>query len=128
MSLPLPKTRPHVMRKQLAKRILLCFPTYLVTHKLFVSFHDNFVRDKLTPISFQIYIVLKFLPVVRTEKQRGEKKEKRGMAEYCVTGGSGFIATYLIKALLQKGHTVRTTVRDPGKKKKKIKFSTSVNY
>lgn len=35
------------------------------------------------------------------------------MPEYCVTGGSGFIATYLIKSLLENGHTVRTTVRDP---------------
>ena len=32
---------------------------------------------------------------------------------YCVTGGTGFIAGYLIKALLQQGHTVRATVRDP---------------
>lgn len=37
------------------------------------------------------------------------------MPEYCVTGGTGFIAAYLIKALLLKGHIVRTTVRDPGK-------------
>lgn len=36
------------------------------------------------------------------------------MAEYCVTGGTGLIAAYLVKALLEKGHTVRTTVRDPG--------------
>ncbi|GMN38548.1 hypothetical protein TIFTF001_007789 [Ficus carica] len=35
------------------------------------------------------------------------------MPEYCVTGGTGFIAAYLVKALLEKGHTVRTTVRDP---------------
>ncbi|KAF3431858.1 hypothetical protein FNV43_RR26594 [Rhamnella rubrinervis] len=36
------------------------------------------------------------------------------MPEYCVTGGTGFIAANLIKALLERGHTVRTTVRDPG--------------
>lgn len=36
------------------------------------------------------------------------------MPEYCVTGGTGFIAAYLVKCLLEKGHTVRTTVRDPG--------------
>ncbi|KAI8023859.1 Tetraketide alpha-pyrone reductase 2 [Camellia lanceoleosa] len=35
------------------------------------------------------------------------------MAEYCVTGGTGFIAAYLVKSLLEKGHFVRTTVRDP---------------
>jgi nucleoside-diphosphate-sugar epimerase len=36
------------------------------------------------------------------------------MPEYCVTGGTGFIAAYLVKSLLEKGHRVRTTVRDPG--------------
>ncbi|XP_021910127.1 tetraketide alpha-pyrone reductase 2 isoform X1 [Carica papaya] len=36
------------------------------------------------------------------------------MPEYCVTGGTGFIAAYLVKSLLEKGHAVRTTVRDPG--------------
>lgn len=35
------------------------------------------------------------------------------MLEFCVTGGTGFIAAYLVKALLEKGHTVRTTVRNP---------------
>ncbi|KAH9771840.1 hypothetical protein WN944_019836 [Citrus x changshan-huyou] len=35
------------------------------------------------------------------------------MPEYCVTGGTGFIAAHLVKALLDKGHMVRTTVRDP---------------
>ncbi|PPS11258.1 hypothetical protein GOBAR_AA09384 [Gossypium barbadense] len=33
--------------------------------------------------------------------------------EYCVTGGTGFIAAYLIKSLLEKGCFVRTTVRNP---------------
>ena len=36
------------------------------------------------------------------------------MPEYCVTGGTGLIAAYLIKSLLEKGHIVRTTARDPG--------------
>ncbi|XVE75184.1 hypothetical protein DITRI_Ditri12bG0075200 [Diplodiscus trichospermus] len=36
------------------------------------------------------------------------------MPEYCVTGGTGFIAAYLVKSLLEKGCFVRATVRDPG--------------
>ncbi|KAM7270202.1 hypothetical protein ACFE04_029416 [Oxalis oulophora] len=40
------------------------------------------------------------------------------MPEYCVTGGTGFIAAYLIKSLLEQGHTVRATVRDPDDKDK----------
>lgn len=40
------------------------------------------------------------------------------MPEYCVTGGTGFIAAYLVKSLLEKGHTVRITVRDPGNVRK----------
>ncbi|EEE53797.1 hypothetical protein OsJ_00221 [Oryza sativa Japonica Group] len=35
------------------------------------------------------------------------------MPEYCVTGGTGFIASHLIRALLAASHTVRATVRDP---------------
>ncbi|KAE8693762.1 Tetraketide alpha-pyrone reductase 2 [Hibiscus syriacus] len=40
------------------------------------------------------------------------------MAEYCVTGGTGFIGAYLVKSLLEKGCFVRTTVRDPGDEEK----------
>jgi hypothetical protein len=32
----------------------------------------------------------------------------------CVTGASGFIASWLVKLLLERGYTVRGTVRDPG--------------
>ena len=38
------------------------------------------------------------------------------MPVYCVTGGTGFIAANLVKSLLERGHTVRTTVRNPGSK------------
>jgi nucleoside-diphosphate-sugar epimerase len=32
----------------------------------------------------------------------------------CVTGAGGFIASWLVKRLLQKGYTVHGTVRNPG--------------
>ncbi|XP_057456782.1 cinnamoyl-CoA reductase CAD2-like isoform X2 [Lotus japonicus] len=32
----------------------------------------------------------------------------------CVTGGSGYIASWIVKFLLENGYTVRATVRDPG--------------
>ncbi|CAJ1934032.1 unnamed protein product [Sphenostylis stenocarpa] len=36
----------------------------------------------------------------------------------CVTGASGFIASWIVKFLLQHGYTVRATVRDPSNPKK----------
>ncbi|EEF44584.1 cinnamoyl-CoA reductase, putative [Ricinus communis] len=36
----------------------------------------------------------------------------------CVTGGSGYIASWLIEFLLQRGYTVKATVRDPNDPKK----------
>uniref|UniRef100_A0A161ZW07 Dihydroflavonol 4-reductase n=1 Tax=Daucus carota subsp. sativus TaxID=79200 RepID=A0A161ZW07_DAUCS len=36
----------------------------------------------------------------------------------CVTGASGFIGSWLVMRLLQRGYTVRATVRDPGNPKK----------
>jgi anthocyanidin reductase len=39
----------------------------------------------------------------------GEKKKTA-----CVTGGNGYIASALIKMLLEKGYAVKTTVRNPG--------------
>nr|AJF94633.1 anthocyanidin reductase [Onobrychis viciifolia] len=44
-------------------------------------------------------------------KQFGKKKA-------CVIGGTGFMASLLIKQLLQKGYVVNTTVRDPDNHKK----------
>jgi len=42
----------------------------------------------------------------------GDEKTMRNTA--CVTGGSGYIASALIKVLLEKGYAVKTTVRNPG--------------
>ncbi|PIN11799.1 Flavonol reductase/cinnamoyl-CoA reductase [Handroanthus impetiginosus] len=46
-----------------------------------------------------------------------KKKEKKG--KVCVTGGTGFVASWLIMRLLQHGYTVNTTVRSQSAGSKK---------
>ncbi|KAI9113149.1 hypothetical protein K1719_015674 [Acacia pycnantha] len=41
-----------------------------------------------------------------------------GSETVCVTGASGFIGSWLVMRLLERGYTVRATVRDPGNIKK----------
>ncbi|CAK8542212.1 unnamed protein product [Lathyrus sativus] len=49
-----------------------------------------------------------------------------GKGRVCVTGGTGFIGSWIIKTLLQNGYTVNTTVRpDPGQKKD-VSFLTNL--
>ncbi|KAG9459628.1 hypothetical protein H6P81_004136 [Aristolochia fimbriata] len=38
----------------------------------------------------------------------------------CVTGGAGYIASWLVKLLLERGYTVKATVRDPDNPKKTL--------
>uniref|UniRef100_J3M1P4 NAD-dependent epimerase/dehydratase domain-containing protein n=1 Tax=Oryza brachyantha TaxID=4533 RepID=J3M1P4_ORYBR len=40
----------------------------------------------------------------------------------CVTGGNGYVASLLIKMLLEKGYAVQTTVRDPNNEEKVSRF------
>ncbi|KAK8639744.1 hypothetical protein V6N13_138114 [Hibiscus sabdariffa] len=44
----------------------------------------------------------------------------------CVTGGTGFIASWLIKTLLEQGYSVHTTIRPDPENKKDISFLTSL--
>ncbi|XP_059633983.1 vestitone reductase-like [Cornus florida] len=44
----------------------------------------------------------------------------------CVTGGTGYLASWLIKKLLQHGYSVRTTIRSHPDKKKDVSFLTNL--
>jgi len=49
---------------------------------------------------------------------------EEGKGRVCVTGGTGFIGSWIIKRLLEDGYTVNTTVRsNPG-----ILFESKKNY
>jgi len=38
---------------------------------------------------------------------------EEGEKVVCVTGASGYIASWIVKLLLQRGYTVKASVRDP---------------
>ena len=46
------------------------------------------------------------------ERERMESDTGKGKV-VCVTGASGFIASWVVKLLLLRGYTVKATVRDP---------------
>ena len=41
-------------------------------------------------------------------------KTKAALTKYCVTGASGYIGSWLVNTLLERGFKVHATVRDPG--------------
>ena len=44
----------------------------------------------------------------------GDLNNGGGKGIVCVTGASGFIGSWLVMKLLQRGYHVHATVRDPG--------------
>ncbi|KAJ1685975.1 hypothetical protein LUZ63_017365 [Rhynchospora breviuscula] len=53
------------------------------------------------------------------ERERERMSGNTGNGEVvCVTGASGYIASWLVKLLLQRGYTVRATIRDPSDPKR----------
>ncbi|XP_004294328.1 PREDICTED: dihydroflavonol-4-reductase [Fragaria vesca subsp. vesca] len=49
------------------------------------------------------------------EGSESEGNRNGAPAVYCVTGATGYIGSWLVKTLLERGHTVHATVRDPAK-------------
>lgn len=48
------------------------------------------------------------------EGLESEGERNGAPAVYCVTGATGYIGSWLVKTLLERGHWVHATVRDPG--------------
>ncbi|KAI9071510.1 hypothetical protein K1719_046528 [Acacia pycnantha] len=51
------------------------------------------------------------------------ESKRRNENAVCVTGASGFIASWLVKLLLLRGYVVKATVRDPNDSKKAVMVS-----
>ncbi|CAI8583710.1 unnamed protein product [Vicia faba] len=49
-----------------------------------------------------------------------------GKGRVCVTGGTGFLGSWIIKSLLENGYTVNTTVRADPEKKRDLSFLTNL--
>ncbi|XP_027926917.1 putative anthocyanidin reductase isoform X1 [Vigna unguiculata] len=48
-------------------------------------------------------------------KKKKQKKSGEEARRFCVTGATGYIGSWLVETLLQRGYTVHATVRDPEK-------------
>ncbi|XP_039684270.1 vestitone reductase-like [Medicago truncatula] len=51
---------------------------------------------------------------------------EEGKGRVCVTGGTGFLGSWIIKRLLEDGYTVNATVRDDPERKKDVSFLTNL--
>ncbi|KAJ6984788.1 hypothetical protein NC653_022941 [Populus alba x Populus x berolinensis] len=70
---------------------------------------------KYTPLEERISSLVSYRAVATATERMSRGGDGKVV---CVTGGSGYIASWLVKLLLQRGYTVKTTVRDPNDPKK----------
>ncbi|KAG6786681.1 hypothetical protein POTOM_008289 [Populus tomentosa] len=61
-------------------------------------------------------VYLSFVRFIFISREREREREMEGdKGKVCVTGGTGFLASWLIMRLLEHGYSVHTTIRpDPG--------------
>uniref|UniRef100_A0A6N2L6G2 NAD-dependent epimerase/dehydratase domain-containing protein n=1 Tax=Salix viminalis TaxID=40686 RepID=A0A6N2L6G2_SALVM len=104
-----------------------------IAHELYptLPLPEKCADDKASPLVYEVskekaktlgldYIPLEVSVKDTIEIATGTERMSRGGdgKVVCVTGGSGYIASWLVKLLLQRGYTVKTTVRDPNDPKK----------
>jgi anthocyanidin reductase len=68
--------------------------------------------EELNQIKFIFNLARKNSDMIHIFSSSMASQTKKNTA--CVIGGTGFVASLLIKLLLEKGYAVNTTVRDPG--------------
>ncbi|GJN01651.1 hypothetical protein PR202_ga18931 [Eleusine coracana subsp. coracana] len=82
-----------------------------------ISEHLKEIKIKCQVVGNRTLQVLKFLSTLKictdTEWYSSATMPGGGRKTACVTGGNGYIASALIKMLLEKGYAVKTTVRNP---------------
>ncbi|CAN6561767.1 unnamed protein product [Malus baccata var. baccata] len=106
-----PNKRRHLLSLDGAKERLHLFKAGLLEEGAFDPVIDGCVGvfHTASPVQLSATDPQIHLFVSRTSGERGV---------VCVTGAAGYIASWLVKLLLQRGYTVRATVRDPSDPKK----------
>ncbi|XP_031495231.1 phenylacetaldehyde reductase-like [Nymphaea colorata] len=83
---------------------------------------DPHVSSSLSPSLYKFLGEACFWQTPPTLRRQGDNRGEERVREMgkvvCVTGASGYIASWLVKLLLERGYTVRATVRDPDDPKK----------
>ena len=66
-------------------------------------------------VSYKIKAIVQYLNPIRNQNsEESARKMSSGAGKIvCVTGASGYIASWLVKLLLNRGYTVKASVRDP---------------
>ncbi|RYR69608.1 hypothetical protein Ahy_A03g016167 isoform B [Arachis hypogaea] len=99
----------------------------MILHDIYptIKIPDKCADDKPYEPTFQVSkekaksLGIEFIPLEVSLKETDRRMERNGNGKVvCVTGGSGYIASWIVKLLLHRGYTVKTTLRDPSNPKK----------
>ncbi|KAF3776096.1 Cinnamoyl-CoA reductase 1 [Nymphaea thermarum] len=87
-------------------------PTYQVSKEKVEKLGINYI-----PLQVSLKETVESLKEKKFLGTRGRETERMDKV-VCVTGGSGYVASWVVNLLLERGYTVRATVRDPDDPKK----------